>query len=34
MYVDARRRAEQVKETLQQEGVGLSPKTAEQSITE
>ena len=34
MYLDARRRAEQVKETLQQEGVGLSPKTAEQSITE
>ena len=34
MYVDARRRAEQVKETLQEEGVGLSPKTAEKSVTE
>ncbi|KAK3216282.1 hypothetical protein GRF29_8g2862925 [Pseudopithomyces chartarum] len=34
MYVDARRRAEQVKETLQEEGVGLSPKAAEKSVTE
>ncbi|KAJ4294393.1 hypothetical protein N0V90_008083 [Kalmusia sp. IMI 367209] len=34
LYLDARRRAEQVKETLQEEGVGLSPKTAEQSVTE
>ncbi|KAJ4357875.1 uncharacterized protein N0V89_002452 [Didymosphaeria variabile] len=34
LYLDARRRAEQVKETLQEEGVGLSPKSAEQSVTE
>jgi acyl-coenzyme A thioesterase 9 len=34
LYLDARRRVEQVKETLQEEGVGLSAKTAEQSITE
>ncbi|KAG9186398.1 acyl-coenzyme A thioesterase 9 [Alternaria panax] len=33
MYVDARRRAEQVKRTLE-EGYGVSPKTAEDSLTE
>lgn len=34
MYLDARRRAEQVKETIQEEGVGLSPAVAEKSVTE
>lgn len=34
MYLDARRRAEQVRKTLQEEGVGLSPKKAEMSVTE
>ncbi|PVH94642.1 Thioesterase/thiol ester dehydrase-isomerase [Periconia macrospinosa] len=34
MYLDARRRAEQVKETLQEEGIGLTPSVAEQSVTE
>ncbi|KAI0585512.1 acyl-thioester hydrolase protein [Pyrenophora tritici-repentis] len=33
MYIDARRRAEQVKRTLE-EGYGVSPKTAENSLTE
>jgi acyl-coenzyme A thioesterase 9 len=33
MYIDARRRAEQVKKTLE-EGYGVSPKTAEDSLTE
>jgi acyl-coenzyme A thioesterase 9 len=33
-YLDARRRADQVKETLQEDGVGLNPKKAEQSVTE
>ncbi|RYN39451.1 hypothetical protein AA0114_g11254 [Alternaria tenuissima] len=33
MYIDARRRAEQVKRTLE-EGYGVSPKTAEDSLTE
>ncbi|CBX91902.1 hypothetical protein LEMA_P046080.1 [Plenodomus lingam JN3] len=33
MYIDARRRAQQVKRTLE-EGFGLSPKTAEESLTE
>jgi acyl-coenzyme A thioesterase 9 len=32
-YIDARRRAEQVKRTLD-EGFGVSPKTAEESLTE
>ncbi|KAF2256224.1 Thioesterase/thiol ester dehydrase-isomerase [Trematosphaeria pertusa] len=34
MYLDARRRAEQVRQTLEEEGVELSPKTAEESVTE
>ncbi|PSN68847.1 Thioesterase/thiol ester dehydrase-isomerase [Corynespora cassiicola Philippines] len=34
MYLDARRRAEQVKQTLKDEGLDLSPRTAEQSVTE
>ena len=34
MYLDARRRAEQVKDTLQADGIGLSLKTAEESVTE
>ncbi|KAH7401579.1 HotDog domain-containing protein [Pyrenochaeta sp. MPI-SDFR-AT-0127] len=33
MYIDARRRAEQVKRTLD-DGFGVSPKTAEESLTE
>jgi acyl-coenzyme A thioesterase 9 len=33
MYLDARRRAEQVRRTLE-EGVSVSPKTAEASLTE
>lgn len=33
MYIDARRRAEQVKRTLE-EGVSVSPRTAEESLTE
>lgn len=33
MYIDARRRAEQVKRTLE-EGVGVSPELAEASLTE
>lgn len=33
MYIDARRRAEQVKQTLD-DGSGMSPKTAEDSLTE
>lgn len=34
MYLDARRRAEQVKESVKDEGLGLSPKVAEDSLTE
>jgi acyl-coenzyme A thioesterase 9 len=34
LYLDARRRAEQVKESLKEEGVGLSPETAEENLTE
>jgi acyl-coenzyme A thioesterase 9 len=34
MYLDARRRAEQVKESIQDDGLGLSPKAAEDSLTE
>jgi acyl-coenzyme A thioesterase 9 len=33
MYLDARRRAEQVRRTLE-EGISVSPKTAEASLTE
>ena len=33
-YLDARRRATQIKETLQEEGIGMSPQVAEQSVTE
>ena len=33
MYIDARRRAEQVKQTLD-DGISTDPKTAEQSLTE
>ncbi|ORY09349.1 HotDog domain-containing protein [Clohesyomyces aquaticus] len=34
MYLDARRRAEQVKESMGEEGPGLNPKVAEESVTE
>ena len=34
MYLDARRRAEQIKESLDADGIGLSPKEAEESFTE
>lgn len=34
MYLDARRRAEQVKESIKEDGVGLSPQAAEKSLTE
>ncbi|KAF2794659.1 Thioesterase/thiol ester dehydrase-isomerase [Melanomma pulvis-pyrius CBS 109.77] len=34
MYLDARRRAEQVKESVKEDEIGLSPKAAEQSVTE
>jgi acyl-coenzyme A thioesterase 9 len=34
MYLDARRRADQVKESIKEDHVGLSPKAAEQSVTE
>jgi acyl-coenzyme A thioesterase 9 len=33
-YLDARRRADQVKETMHDEGLDLSPKSAEKSVTE
>jgi acyl-coenzyme A thioesterase 9 len=33
-YLDARRRSEQVKESVREEGLGLSPKVAEDSLTE
>lgn len=34
MYLDARRRAEQVKESMQDDTPGISPKAAEDSVTE
>lgn len=34
MYLDARRRAEQMKDSVKEEGVGLDAKTAEDSLTE
>ncbi|KAF2740676.1 Thioesterase/thiol ester dehydrase-isomerase [Polyplosphaeria fusca] len=34
MYLDARRRAEQVGESMKKDGAGLSPKAAEESVTE
>ncbi|KAF2184377.1 hypothetical protein K469DRAFT_739418 [Zopfia rhizophila CBS 207.26] len=34
MYLDARRRAEQVKESVKEEGLGIRPEVAEESVTE
>lgn len=34
MYVEARRRAEQMRESMKEEGIGMSPETAEESVTE
>ncbi|KAH7125437.1 HotDog domain-containing protein [Dendryphion nanum] len=33
-YLDARRRADQIKESIDADGIGLSPKVAEESVTE
>ncbi|KAF2201978.1 Thioesterase/thiol ester dehydrase-isomerase [Delitschia confertaspora ATCC 74209] len=33
-YLDARRRAEQTTESMKEEGIGMSPETAEESVTE
>lgn len=34
MYVEARRRAEQMRSIMKTEGIGMSPETAEESVTE
>lgn len=34
MYVEARRRAEQMRESMKEEGIRMSPETAEGSVTE
>ena len=34
LYLDARRRAEQIKESISEDSAGFSPSVAEQSVTE